>query len=217
LQIRPKYQEYAFLTALYLSKICFLSQCKTFTATFSGMKSMRAVCGIIVLIGGMISPHLVFADSHTPQTGQQSRVLAQNNVVLGQNPTTTVFTPRPVNSPYQADWSSYSQASTANVPAGQGSCYDYVPQYASKYGVSEDLMNAIITAESKGNPYAKNRSSSASGCAQFIRSTWAGTLAQMGKPYVSPFNAEANVEALAWKIANGGVGAWNSSRSAWSK
>ncbi len=110
-----------------------------------------------------------------------------------------------------------NQEELSNIPENQGSCFDYVPEMSKKYGVSADLMNRIIMAESGGNPLAKNTGSTASGCSQFIRSTYAGTLKQMGREWTTPFNAELNVEAMAWKISRGGIGAWNASKHKWSK
>ena len=98
-----------------------------------------------------------------------------------------------------------------------GSCYDYVDEMATKYNVDGDLMRRIIKAESGGNPNAKNKNSTASGCSQFIKSTWEETLKQMGREYISPFDARTNVEAMAFKISRGGIGAWNASKSKWDK
>lgn len=97
------------------------------------------------------------------------------------------------------------------------SCFDYIDKYASKYNVDAELMKRIIKAESGGNPNAKNKNSTASGCGQFIKATWAGTLKQMQREYISPFDVEANVEAMAWKISQGGIGAWNASKHKWNK
>lgn len=101
--------------------------------------------------------------------------------------------------------------------AYNGSCYDYVDEMATKYNVDGKVMRRIIKAESGGNPNAKNKNSTASGCSQFIKSTWEGTLRQMGREYISPFDPRANVEAMAFKISRGGIGAWNASKSKWSK
>ena len=98
-----------------------------------------------------------------------------------------------------------------------GSCFDYVDKYATKYNVDSNLMKRIIKAESGGNPNAKNKTSTASGCAQFIKATWAGTLKQMQREYISPFDAETNVEAMAWKISRGGLRAWDASKHKWNK
>jgi soluble lytic murein transglycosylase-like protein len=97
------------------------------------------------------------------------------------------------------------------------SCYDYVDEMASKYKIDGEVMRRIIKAESGGNPNAKNKNSTASGCSQFIKSTWEGTLRQMGREYISPFDARTNVEAMAFKISRGGIGAWNASKNKWSK
>ena len=104
-----------------------------------------------------------------------------------------------------------------NQIAYNGSCYDYVDEMATKYNVDGDLMRRIIKAESGGNPNAKNKNSTASGCSQFIKSTWEETLRQMGREYISPFDARTNVEAMAFKISRGGIGAWNASKSKWDK
>ena len=99
----------------------------------------------------------------------------------------------------------------------KGNCFDYVDEMASKYKVDGEVMRKIIMAESGGNPNAKNKNSTASGCSQFIKSTWEGTLRQMGREYVSPFDAKTNVEAMAFKISRGGIRAWDASKSKWSK
>ena len=101
--------------------------------------------------------------------------------------------------------------------ANSGECYDHVDEMATKYKVDSSLMTRIIQAESGGNPNAKNKNSTASGCGQFIKSTWEGTLKQMGREWVTPFDAKTNVEAMAFKISRGGIGAWNASKSKWSK
>ena len=98
---------------------------------------------------------------------------------------------------------------------GGGDCYSYVDEMSQKYGVDAELMKRIIKAESSGNANAKNRNSSASGCGQFIASTWSSTLRQMGREWVTPFDARTNVEAMAFKISRGGIGAWNASKSKW--
>jgi hypothetical protein len=96
-----------------------------------------------------------------------------------------------------------------------GDCYSYVDEMSQKYGVDAGLMKRIIKAESGGNANAKNRNSSASGCGQFIAGTWSSTLRQMGREWVTPFDARTNVEAMAFKISRGGIGAWNASKSKW--
>ena len=148
---------------------------------------------------------------------------SQISVLHGVNSTETVITPKPVEVPVkqvtvqtQKSYFASVEAELQSIPT-QGSCFDYVPEMAQKYGVDADLMTRIIKAESGGNALAKNKNSTASGCGQFIRGTWAGTLRQMGVEWVTPFDAKTNVEAMAFKISRGGIGAWNASKSKWSK
>lgn len=142
------------------------------------------------------------------------------NITYGVNPVDTIITEKPVVKVVSAPVvlkSRTPEKEKSEIPTNQGNCFDYVPKYAQMYGVDPGLMTRIIKAESGGNPNAKNKNSTASGCAQFIRSTWEGTLRQMGEPYVSPFNAEINVKALAFKISRGGIRAWDASKNKWGK
>jgi hypothetical protein len=123
--------------------------------------------------------------------------------------------PKPVNIPPKPK--TLAREVKNDQIAYNGSCYDYVNEMATKYNVDGDLMRRIIKAESGGNANAKNKNSTASGCSQFIKSTWEGTLRQMGREYVSPFDPRTNVEAMAFKISKGGINAWNASKSKWSK
>lgn len=123
--------------------------------------------------------------------------------------------PKPVNAPPKPK--TLAREAKNDQIQYNGSCYDYVDEMASKYKVDGEVMKRIIKAESGGNPNAKNKNSTASGCSQFIKSTWEGTLRQMGREYISPFDARTNVEAMAFKISRGGIGAWNASKSKWSK
>ena len=130
-------------------------------------------------------------------------------------PLQRVEEPKPVNIP--AKPKTPAREAKKDLVAYNGSCYDYVDEMASKYKVDGDVMRRIIKAESGGNPNAKNKNSTASGCSQFIKSTWEGTLRQMGREYISPFDARTNVEAMAFKISRGGIRAWDASKSKWSK
>ena len=130
-------------------------------------------------------------------------------------PLQRVEEPKPVNIPPKSKTS--AREVKKDLVAYNGSCYDYVDEMASKYKVDGEVMRRIIKAESGGNPNAKNKNSTASGCSQFIKSTWEGTLKQMGREYISPFDARTNVEVMAFKISRGGIGAWNASKSKWSK
>lgn len=130
-------------------------------------------------------------------------------------PLQTVEEPKPVNIPPKPK--TPAREVKKDLIQYNGSCFDYVDEMASKYKVDGEVMRRIIMAESKGNPNVKNKNSTASGCSQFIKSTWEGTLRQMGREYVSPFDAKTNVEAMAFKISRGGIRAWDASKSKWSK
>ena len=97
--------------------------------------------------------------------------------------------------------------------SGRETCATYVPEAAAAYRVSADLLVRIIQCESGGRPWAKNPNSTASGCGQFLRSTWRRT------PYaaMSPFDARAGTMATAWGLATWGTGPWAASRKCWSR
>ena len=179
---------------------------------------MAMIIGITGVIPTNVQP--VVASSYD--------IESTTSVINGVNPIETIITPKPelakpkqvqakqVTPQTKQSFYASVEAELSNIPA-QGSCFDYVPEMAAKYGVDADLMTRIIKAESGGNALAKNKNSTASGCGQFIRGTWAGTLRQMGREWVTPFDAKTNVEAMAFKISRGGIGAWNASKSKWSK
>jgi hypothetical protein len=185
------------------------------------MSILYIILAVIVGVTGVIPANT------QPVVASSYDIEATASVLNGVNPIETIITPKPeleskkaqpkqVTVQSKASFYASVEAELSNIPS-QGSCFDYVPQMAAKYGVDADLMTRIIKAESGGNPLAKNKNSTASGCGQFIRGTWAGTLRQMGREWVTPFDAQANVEAMAFKISRGGIGAWNASKSKWSK
>lgn len=186
------------------------------------MDILYIVMAVIIGVTGVLPTNV------EPVVASSFDVEATTSVINGVNPVETVITPKPElakpkqvqvkQATAQTKQSFYAsvEAELSNIPA-QGSCFDYVPEMAAKYGVDADLMTRIIKAESGGNSLAKNKNSTASGCGQFIRGTWAGTLRQMGREWVTPFDAKTNVEAMAFKISRGGIGAWNASKSKWSK
>lgn len=147
--------------------------------------------------------------------GQSSQIILAQAIASPE----TIFTPKEIpvaEKQIQSEVKVKTFAREVKIKQS-GSCFDYVDKYASKYNVDAGLMKRIIKAESGGNANVKNRNSTASGCGQFIQGTWKSTLKQMQREYISPFNAEANVEAMAWKISQGGIGAWDASKSKWNK
>jgi hypothetical protein len=101
------------------------------------------------------------------------------------------------------------------VNYGDGEIQQIIRNAAAKYSVDANLLLGIAKCESGFNPAAKNRNSTASGLFQFIRGTWAGT--PQGRQGISVFDAQANAEAAAWKISQGGLSAWNASKRCWAR
>jgi len=98
-------------------------------------------------------------------------------------------------------------------------CYNSVAKYADQYGADRQLAERIIKAESGGKASAENTSSSASGCFQFINSTWR----KMGKELWQDdyykkniYDPENNVELGLYVLGKYGSGAWNASKHIWS-
>jgi hypothetical protein len=86
---------------------------------------------------------------------------------------------------------------------------------AEKYQVSSDLLLRIAMCESGLNPTSKNRSSAASGLFQFMPGTYRNS--PSGAAGLSIWDAQANAEAAAFKIANGALRAWNASKHCWNR
>lgn len=107
----------------------------------------------------------------------------------------------------------------AAVPAstlGTGEVQQIIREAAAKYGVDAELMLRIAKCESGFRPNARNRSgSSASGLFQFMPGTYANS--PSGRAGLSIFDARANAEAAAFKIANGALRAWNASKHCWGR
>ncbi len=76
---------------------------------------------------------------------------------------------------------------------GQGEIQSLIVEYSAKYGIAAGTPLCIAKLESGFNPNSKNKSSSASGVFQWIKSSW---LSQPeGKQGISVFDAEANIRA----------------------
>jgi soluble lytic murein transglycosylase-like protein len=72
------------------------------------------------------------------------------------------------------------------------------------YGVDDALLRRKAWCESRFNPRAKNRHSTASGIGQFLDSTWAST--PFGR--FSVFSPVANILAMGWMHAHGRGDEW---------
>lgn len=85
-----------------------------------------------------------------------------------------------------------------------------VDQYAKEYSVSPELMNCILFKESSYNPSAKNKNSSATGMAQFIKGTWTSFRTRMGEdPNLDlRLDARESIKTLAWALSKGYAHHW---------
>lgn len=108
--------------------------------------------------------------------------------------------------------SSYIQASSGNIEVD-----NLIDQYTNAYGVSEkaNKIKKMVWCESKGDPNAKNRYSTAGGLAQYLDSTWAGTA--QGQAGLSKYDPQAATEAIVVDVSQGLERKWNASRSCWVK
>lgn len=86
--------------------------------------------------------------------------------------------------------------------------------YSILYGISPEIPLAIAKCESGYRYNAKNGSSTASGVFQWLSKSWRNQPASQNGD-ISPFNADANVQAAVWLIAHGKTSPWNASKSCW--
>lgn len=83
-------------------------------------------------------------------------------------------------------------------------------KYASEYGVSSTVLKHIAKCESHFNPAALSKNGLYGGMFQYSAPTWSSTRKAMGldeNPELR-FNAEEAIRTSAFKIGNGGIGAW---------
>lgn len=83
-----------------------------------------------------------------------------------------------------------------------------------------DLMKRIIKSESTNNPKVKNPESSASGCFQWISSSWNHYGKELwGDDFFEKniWNPQDNADLAAYVINKYGTNDWNASRDKWSK
>lgn len=95
----------------------------------------------------------------------------------------------------------------------QDEVQNLIISYSKEFQIDPTIPLRIAKCESNYHWNSKNSSSTASGVYQFIASTWAGT--PEGKSGLSPFDADANVRAAIRKISQGGINAWDASKSCW--
>lgn len=97
---------------------------------------------------------------------------------------------------------------TSKIPANphQGA----VDQYSKQYGVDPDFMNCILFRESSYNAGSKNKNSSATGMAQFIKSTWVSFRTRMGEDANLDLRLDPreSIKTLAWALSKGYASHW---------
>jgi soluble lytic murein transglycosylase-like protein len=98
---------------------------------------------------------------------------------------------------------------------GDGEVQDIIRAAAALYNVDANLLLSIAKCESGFNPASKNAHSAASGLFQFMPSTYANS--PSARAGLSIWDAQANAEAAAYKIANGGLNAWAASQHCWGR
>lgn len=83
-------------------------------------------------------------------------------------------------------------------------------QYAQEYGIDSSTLKIIAKCESRFNPSAQSKNGLYGGLFQYSASTWVSTRRAMGLDENAElrFNAEEAIKTSAYKIANGGIGAW---------
>lgn len=94
---------------------------------------------------------------------------------------------------------------------------ELIIKYSEEYNIPSKLTLTIAKCESGFKPTAQNKTSTASGIFQFLNGTWIQTRTQMGldTSLELKMNAEENIKTAMWKIANGGLRAWDASKSCW--
>ncbi len=112
------------------------------------------------------------------------------------------------------------QSKVVNVPVSfetELTVPELIIKYSDYHQIPSSLTLKIAKCESGFNPLAKNKGSTASGVFQFLDGTWKLTREQMGldSSVVLKLDAEENIKTAIWKIANGGLNAWNASKGCW--
>lgn len=93
-------------------------------------------------------------------------------------------------------------------------CYNQIAKYSEKHNADADLAKRIIDKESGGKATAKNKTSTASGCFQFVNATWHRYGQELwGEEFYEKniYNPEHNVELGAYVLGKYGSNDWNAS------
>jgi hypothetical protein len=170
----------------------------------------------VVTTAAVISPHVSIRDSEIffPDPIIQSPTPTPEERMILALAVTPKPTKIPVPSPTAVVLASESSSSTPTPiqkpPVAQaGIPYDeYFTKYAGQFAVNKELLVHIARCESGFRPGAVN--GEYLGMYQYLASTWQSTRRAMGEnpdPSLRA-NPEEAIKTSAWKIANGGIGAW---------
>lgn len=100
-----------------------------------------------------------------------------------------------------------------------GEIADLIRRFSAEYGFDAELALRIAKCESGLRADAQNSHSTASGTFQFINATWVSTRNQMGLDPSLALKTDPveGVRTGVWKLAHGGIRAWDASRHCWSR
>lgn len=99
-------------------------------------------------------------------------------------------------------------------------CETAVKKYSNEYQAPEDLMQRIMRSESGNVHTAENKSSTATGCFQWIIGSWRLYGKELWKEEFygkNVYNPSDNVELAAYVISKYGTDDWNASRHSWGR
>lgn len=124
---------------------------------------------------------------------------------------TAIPTPTPSPSPSPAVLPSPTATPQVQVVLAPEELESLFEQYAQEYGVESSTLKVIANCESKFNPSVQSKNGLYGGLFQYSAATWVSTRRAMGldeNPELR-FSAEEAIKTSAFKIANGGIGAWH--------
>lgn len=142
---------------------------------------------------------------------------------------TPTFTPTPTNTPTPTPTATPTPSPTATptpsplptntptptllpsptpIPVSSNELDNWFNTYSNQYNIDRNTLFFIAVCESKLNPNASN--GDYKGLYQFSSGTWQSTRKTMGldQSLDIRFNPEESIKTAAFKIANGGSGAW---------
>ncbi len=109
-----------------------------------------------------------------------------------------------------------AHASTNTLPNVQKApVTQQIAQYASYYGVDGKLALAIAKCESRLNPLAKSKISTAKGIYQFLDSSWKEYSLKRWRVVKDVFDDSSNIELGIWLLSIEGTAPWKSSEACW--